>query len=248
MSPSKNKKNLAAVNTESQEKNPGNNLLRDTNVSGFKEEYVTQASDEIESRVKQKTSQEISRTKSRILGSLSKLDEFPLNWQLRTGKTRNVTATVPGMIFILKYATVSRSSRTVNLDPDVVLHVYGFINLRLCIPCVVLAELADSFPGWNEWFKVAKVSIWTIILKTTTQNEVKNADMQNVLHFERLKECCWEVSVIKSVCRIFCNRLRCCKFAQRKRWYQFLKKFAEFCLQNYWKNCAQKNLFCAKIG
>ena len=99
-----------------------------------------------------------------------------------------------------------------------------------------------------EWFNVAKVSIWTIILKTTTQNEVKNADMQNVLHFERLKECCWEVSVIKSVCRIFCNRLRCCKFAQRKRWYQFLKKFAEFCLQNYWKNCAQKNLFCAKIG
>ena len=112
------------------------------------------------------------------------------------------------------FATVSRSSCTVNSDPDVVLHIYGFIILWLCIPCVIHAELSDFFPGGNEWFKVANVSIWTIILKTKTQNEMKNAELQNVLHFERLKECCWEIPVIISICQTFCNRLRRCKFAQ----------------------------------
>ena len=43
------------------------------------------------------------------------------------------------------FALVSRSSRTVNSDPDVVLHVYGFIILWLCIPCVIHAELSDFF-------------------------------------------------------------------------------------------------------
>ena len=98
----KNKRKLAAVNTENQEKHSWNKLLRDRNASRFKEEYITQASDESESRVTEKTSQEFSRTKSQIFGSLSKLDEFLLNWQVRTGKTRNVTATVPGMVLILK--------------------------------------------------------------------------------------------------------------------------------------------------
>ena len=98
----KNKKNLAAVITESEEKHPRNNLLRDKNASRFKQEYITQASDEIESRVTEKTTQEFSRTESRILGSLSKLDEFLLNWQVPTGKARHITGTVPGMIVILK--------------------------------------------------------------------------------------------------------------------------------------------------
>ena len=79
MSILKNKKNLAAVNTESQEKHPRNNLLRDTNASRFKEEYITQASYENESGVTEKASQKFSRTKSRILGSLPKLHEFVLN-------------------------------------------------------------------------------------------------------------------------------------------------------------------------
>ena len=98
----KNKRNLAAVMTESQEKHPRNNLLGDKNACRFKEEYITQASDEIESRVTEKTSQEFCRTENRILGSLSNLDEFLLNWQVRTGKTRHITGTVPGMIVILK--------------------------------------------------------------------------------------------------------------------------------------------------
>ena len=102
MSTLKNRWNLAAVMTESQENFPRNNLLRDRNASRFKEVCITQAFDEIESRVTEKTSQEFSGTEIRLLGSFSKLFGFLLNWQVRTGKTRNVTGTAPGMILILK--------------------------------------------------------------------------------------------------------------------------------------------------
>ena len=54
-------------------------------------EYITQVSEEIEGRVSKKLSQEFSRTESRILGALSKLDEFRLNQQIRTH-----SETVPG--------------------------------------------------------------------------------------------------------------------------------------------------------
>ena len=55
------------------------------------EEYITQVSEEIEGSVTEKLSQEFSRTESRILGALFKLDEFLLNPQIRTH-----SGTVPG--------------------------------------------------------------------------------------------------------------------------------------------------------
>ena len=48
------------------------------------EEYITQVFEELEVRVTKKLSQEFSRTESRILGTLSKLDEFLLNPQVRS--------------------------------------------------------------------------------------------------------------------------------------------------------------------
>ena len=48
------------------------------------QDYISQVSEEIEGRVTKKLSQEFSRTESRILGALSKLDEFLLNPQFRT--------------------------------------------------------------------------------------------------------------------------------------------------------------------
>ena len=47
-------------------------------------EYISQVSEEIEGRVIKKLSKDFSRTESRILGALSKLDEFLLNPQVRT--------------------------------------------------------------------------------------------------------------------------------------------------------------------
>ena len=48
------------------------------------QEYISQVSEEIEGRVTKKLSKEFSKTRSRILGALSKLDDFLLKPQVRT--------------------------------------------------------------------------------------------------------------------------------------------------------------------
>ena len=80
----RNKQKLAAVTREIQEENPRNGQSRNTSVPRINEEYITQLSEEIEGRVTRKLSQEFNRTESRILGALSRLDEFLLNQQVRT--------------------------------------------------------------------------------------------------------------------------------------------------------------------
>ena len=79
-----NKRKLAAVTRDTQEEHPRNGQSRNTSVPRINEEYITQVSEEIEGRVTKKLSQEYSRTECRILGALSKLDEFLLNQQIRT--------------------------------------------------------------------------------------------------------------------------------------------------------------------
>ena len=62
------------------------------------QDYISQVSEEIQGRVTKKLSKEFNKTESRILGALSKLDEFLLNPQVRTcsvavqGKSRNATS------------------------------------------------------------------------------------------------------------------------------------------------------------
>ena len=87
----RNKRTLAAVTRETQEENPRNGQSRNASVPRINEEYITQLSEEIEGRVTEKLPQEYSRTESRILGALSKLDEFLLNQQIRMH-----SGTVPG--------------------------------------------------------------------------------------------------------------------------------------------------------
>ena len=79
----RNKRKLAAVTRKTQEEHPRNGQSRNTSVPRINEEYITQLSEVIEGRVTKKLSQEYSRTESRILGTLSKLDEFLLNQQIR---------------------------------------------------------------------------------------------------------------------------------------------------------------------
>ena len=67
------------------------------------EKYITQFSDEIEGMVTKKLSQELSRTESRIMGALSKLDEYLLNPQVLT-----CSVAVPG---------TSRINNTENREP-----------------------------------------------------------------------------------------------------------------------------------
>ena len=54
-------------------------LAQNSNVPRSQEEYITQVSEEIEGKLSRKSSQEYSRTESRILGTLSRLDDFLLN-------------------------------------------------------------------------------------------------------------------------------------------------------------------------
>ena len=85
------KRKLAAVTRETKEENPRKGQSRNTSVPRINEEYITQVSEEIEGRVTKKLSQEFSRTEYRILGTLSKLNEFLLNQEIRTH-----FGTVPG--------------------------------------------------------------------------------------------------------------------------------------------------------
>ena len=80
----RNKRKLAAITRETQEENPRNGQSPNTSVPRINEEYITQVSEEIEGRVSKKQSQEFSRTESRILGALTKLDEFLSNQQIHT--------------------------------------------------------------------------------------------------------------------------------------------------------------------
>ena len=74
---------MAVVAKETQEKHPRIGQSQNTSIPRINEEYITQVSEEIEGRVTKKLSQELSRTESRILGALPKLDELFLNPQVR---------------------------------------------------------------------------------------------------------------------------------------------------------------------
>ena len=93
----RNKIKLAALSRETPE---GSRSRRGQNVLDpeLTQDYVSQVSEEIEGRVTKKLSKEFSKTESRILGALSKLDEFLRNPQVRTcsvavqGTSRNVNS------------------------------------------------------------------------------------------------------------------------------------------------------------
>ena len=85
-------------------KHPKSGQSRNTSVPRINEEVITQISEEIESRVTNKLSQEFSRIESRILCAPSNLDEFLLNQQIRTH-----SGTVPGR---------SRNTNVENQEPN----------------------------------------------------------------------------------------------------------------------------------
>ena len=79
----RNKRKLAAVSRETPE-STRSGRTRNILDPELTQNYISQVSEEIEGRVTKKLSKEFSRTESRILGALSKLDEFLLNPQVRT--------------------------------------------------------------------------------------------------------------------------------------------------------------------
>ena len=137
----RNKRKLAAMATETQ-KYPRNNLLQNSTAPGIIEDYIAQVSEEIEERVTKKLSQEFISTESRILGALSKLDEFLLNPQIRafsgtnrgtfrntgvenqeSNEDRSQNDPHPEMEF-----SVCRASNLTDSDPDETSHTYATKN------------------------------------------------------------------------------------------------------------------------
>ena len=88
------KRKLEAVSREKPE-NTRTSHSQNTLVPEIAQEYISQVSEEIKGRLTKKHLEEFSRTECRILGALSKLDEFLLNPQVQTcygvvqGTTRN---------------------------------------------------------------------------------------------------------------------------------------------------------------
>ena len=70
---------LAALNKKNCEELPKRYLAQNSAVSRSQEDYNNQVSDEIEGRVTKKLFQEFSRKENRILGALSRLDDFLMN-------------------------------------------------------------------------------------------------------------------------------------------------------------------------
>ena len=75
----RNKKKLAALNKENRGEHPRSKLAQNSNVARSQEHYITQVFEEIEGRVTEKLSQEVSRTENRILGALARLNDFLMN-------------------------------------------------------------------------------------------------------------------------------------------------------------------------
>ena len=96
----RNKRKIAAVSRETPEvsRSSRGQTVLDPELT---QDYISQVSEEIEWRVTKKLSKEFSKTESRILGALSKLDVFLLNPQVLTcslavqGAFRNVNSENP---------------------------------------------------------------------------------------------------------------------------------------------------------
>ena len=143
MATPRNKKKLVALTKENCEEHPRSNLAQNLNVLRSQGDYITQVFEEIEGRVTKKLSQEFSRTENRILGALSRLDDFlmiPLiQGQSGTGpvRSRNAYGTNQGtneddsQSDPHPEASIFQSQTTRNSDAEVGHEKY---NIKLTIP------------------------------------------------------------------------------------------------------------------
>ena len=106
------------------------NLAQNSNVPRSQADQIAQVSEEIVARVTKKLSQEFNRTESRILGSLSRLDEFLQNTLIQghsgtTPETSRITLGAnqgtnedDSQCDLHPEVTISQSQNTRSTDPD----------------------------------------------------------------------------------------------------------------------------------
>ena len=140
---------------------------QNTFVPGMTEEYITQVSEEVESRVTQKLSQEFIRTESRILAALSKLDEYLLNPQVKKC-SGTVTGTYQNNDFENREPTGDRSQN--DTYPEVELCVRQASNLadsdqEETSHSVHILEPKRSSGNERMWVVLVR---WILVGKTNT--------------------------------------------------------------------------------
>ena len=140
-----NERILAIFYKENCEEHPRSNLAQNLDVPMSQEDYITQVSEEFESTVKEKLSQEFSRTESHISGALSRLDDFLLNslFQGQTGTapetSQNTLGTNQGtneddfLSYPHPKTGVSQSQTTPNSGPDDTYDYNWYVNVLLNI-------------------------------------------------------------------------------------------------------------------
>ena len=139
----RNKWKLAAMARETQEY-PRNNQSQNSSTPGITEEYIAQFSG-IERRVTMKLSLEFSRTESRILGALSKLDELLLSPQIWT-----FSGTVPGRFRNADVENQEPNGDRSQNDPHPEVEFSAF--------CA--SNLTDSEPDETSHNFNSKLSVW----------------------------------------------------------------------------------------
>ena len=111
----RNRRKLAALNKKNCEERPRINFPQNSNVPRSQEDYITQGSEEIEGRVTKKLSQEFSRTETRILGALARIEGF-----LMDPRVQDHSGTVPETsrnVFSISQGTNEDDSQS-NFDPE----------------------------------------------------------------------------------------------------------------------------------
>ena len=135
---------LAAFKKENCKEHSRSNLAQNANVLRSTEDYIAHVSEEIGGRVTKQLSKEFSRTESRILGALFRLDKLLLNPLLQSHSgsapetSRNALGTKRGTngddseSGPYPEASVSQSQTMLNSGPD-----YGYDTIIPSLPLQV---------------------------------------------------------------------------------------------------------------
>ena len=122
-----NKRKLAALNKENCEEHPRINLAQNSSVPRSQEDYVTQVSEEIEGRVTKKLSQEFSRTETRILGALARIEDFLMDPRVQDHS--GITPETSWNVFSISQGSNEDDSQS-NPDPEA-----GLFNNQMTQNC-----------------------------------------------------------------------------------------------------------------
>ena len=169
----RSKRNLAPVSRETPEKTKDSQSLNTLDPE-IARKYISWVFEEIEEGFSKKLSKEFSRTESRILGALSKLDEFLLNPQVRT-----CSVAVPG---------TSRNSDSENLE------LTGYRSLNDPCPEAICSSHHSGHLNDSELEESHHSNL--LISASFTRKKQLRWPLMRVLHGKKTLVCYWKSKLL----------------------------------------------------